>query len=201
MVSAVNQSRAVSVMVSRLQSERSVGMGALRFCHPVRSLFLRWFLSPALLMWLYACGPAPSDLAPGMESRTNLSGVSGSYPIPREGPSSPNNNPTKPVRNFAPLVSVPDQKKDPAPRPDRSLLSDRAQPPVDVSEQPGALPLMNVWTQEGMPLSVAVLEDPIDDASLEEDADNERRNWDVAHGTELVENGREQDEQSGERNE
>ena len=100
-----------------------------------------------------------------------------------------------------PLASAPHQKKDPAPGPGRSLLSDRTQPAVDVSEQPGVLPLMNVWSQEGLPVSVVVLEDPTDDASLEEDADNERRNWDVAHGTEQLEDDREQDEKPGERNE
>lgn len=172
-------------------------MGGLRSCQPVRSPFLGWLLSPVLLIWLSACGPTPSDPAPNVESRTSLSGVSASQPVLRESSSSPN-DPTKSATSVVPLASVPHQKKDPAPRPDRSLLSDLAQPAVEVSEQPGVLPLMNMWTQEGMPLSVVVFEDPTDDASLEEDADNERRNWGVAHGTELAEDNPEQDEKPGE---
>ncbi len=175
-------------------------MGALRSCQPAQSPFLGWLLSSVLLMGLSACGPAPSDPAPGVESRTSLSGVSASHPVPRESPLS-HNDPTKPASSFVPLASVPDQKKDPAPRPDRLLLSDRTQRSVDVSEQPGVLPLMNVWTQDGMPVSVVVLEDPTDDASLEEDANNERHNWDVAHATEQLEDEHEQEERSGERNE
>lgn len=175
-------------------------MSALWSCQPVRPLCLRWLLSPVLLMGLSACGPAPSDPAPGVESRTSLSGVSASYPIPRESPSS-RNDPTKPVSSFVPHASVSDQKKDPAPRPDRSLLSDRTSQSGDASEQPGILPLMNVWTQEGLPVSVVVLEDPTDDVSLEEDANNERRNWDLAHAAEPVEDEHEQEERAGERNE
>lgn len=60
---------------------------------------------------------------------------------------------------------------------------------------------MNVWTQEGLPISVVVLEDPTDDASLEDDASNERHNWDVAHATEQLEDEQEKEERSGERNE
>ncbi len=179
-------------------------MGGLRSCQPAQSQFLGWLLSSMLLMWLSACGPAPSDPAPGVESRTGLRGVSASHPVPRESPSS-YNDPTKPASSFVPLASpqesVADQKKDPALRPDRSLLSDRTSLSVDVSEQPGILPMMNVWTPEGIPLSVVVLEDPTDDASLEEDANNERHNWDVAHATEQLEDEQEQEERSGERNE
>ncbi|MGQ0556285.1 MAG: hypothetical protein ACT4PN_10145 [Nitrospiraceae bacterium] len=175
-------------------------MSTSRSCQPVWSPFLGWLLSPVLLMGLSACGPAPSDPAPGVESRTSLSGVSASHPIPRESPSS-RNDPTKPVSSFVPHASVSDQKKDPSPRPDRSLLSDRANQSGDASEQPGVLPLMNVWTQEGLPVSVVALEDPTDDASLEEDANNERHNWDVAHAMEQLEDDQEQEKRSGERNE
>ncbi len=175
-------------------------MSGLWSCQSVRSPFQGWLLNSVLLMWLSACGPSPSDPAPGVGSPTSLSGVATSHPIPRESPPSPN-DPNKSATSVVPLASAPHQKKDPAPGPGRSLLSDRTQPAVDVSEQPGVLPLMNVWSQEGLPLSVVVLEDPTDDASLEEDADNERRNWDVAHGTEQLEDDREQDEKPGERNE
>lgn len=175
-------------------------MSASRSCQPVRSLCLRWLLSSVLLMGLSACGPAPSDPTPGVESRTSLSGVSASHPIPRESLSS-RNDPTKPVSSFVPHASASDQKKDPSLRPDRSLLSDRTSQSGDASEQPGILPLMNVWTQEGLPISVVVLEDPTDDASLEDDASNERHNWDVAHATEQLEDEQEKEERSGERNE
>ena len=191
-------------MASRTQSERSEGMGALRSYQPVRSLCLRWLLSPVLLMGLSACGPAPSDPAPSVDARTGLRGASTVPSVPQDSLSS-RNDPTKPTPSDVTLASsresVSDQKKDPAPRPDRALLSDRTQPSVDVSEQPGVLPLMNVWTQEGMPVSVVVLEDPTDDASLEEDANNERHNWDVAHATEQLEDEHEQEERSGQRSE
>lgn len=167
----------------------------------LRSSFLGWLLSLVLLMGLSACGPAPSDPAPSVESRTSLSGASASHPVPQDSPSS-GSELTKPATSFAPLaspqMSVSDQKKDPAPRPDRSLLSDRPPASVDVSEQPGVLPLMNVWTPEGLPVSVVALDDPTDDASLEEDANNERRNWDIAHETEQLEDEKEQEERSGE---
>ena len=188
------------MMVSRPSPERSEGMGILRSCPPVRSAFLGWLLSPVLLMGLSACGPVPSDPAPSVGSHVSLSGASASHPVPTESPVF-RNDPTKSASSFVPLASVPDQKKDQAPQPDRALLSDRTQPSVDVSEQPGVLPLMNVWTQEGMPVSVVVLEDPTDDANLEEDANNERHNWDVAHATEQLEDEQEQEERSGERNE
>jgi hypothetical protein len=80
-------------------------------------------------------------------------------------------------------------------------VSDRTKPSVDASEHPGILPMMNVWTPEGMPVSVVVPEDPIDDASLEEDANTERRNWDIAHETERLEDEKEQEESSDERKE
>jgi hypothetical protein len=60
---------------------------------------------------------------------------------------------------------------------------------------------MNVWTPEGIPLSVVVLEDPIDDASLDDDANTERRNWDIAHETEQLEDEKEQEERFDERKE
>ena len=101
----------------------------------------------------------------------------------------------------SPQESVPDQKKDPSPRPDQSLLSDRTNQSVDASEQPGILPIMNVWTPEGTPVSVVVSEDPIDDASLEEDANTERRNWAIAHEAEQFEDEKEQEESSDERKE
>lgn len=101
----------------------------------------------------------------------------------------------------SPQESTLDQKKDPVPRPDRSLLSDRPNQSLDASEQPGILPMMNVWTPEGIPLSVVVPEDPIDDASLEEDANTERRNWDIAHETEQLEDEKEQEERFDERKE
>lgn len=179
-------------------------MGALRSCPLVRSAFLGWLLSPVLLMGLFACGPAPSDPAPSVDARTDLRGVSTVPSVPQDSPSS-RNDPTKPTPSDVTLASsresFSDQKKDLTPRPDRALLSDRTQPSVDVSEQPGVLPLMNVWTQEGLPVSVMVLEDPTDDASLEEDANNERHNWDVAHATEQLEDEPEQEERAGERNE
>lgn len=162
---------------------------------------LGWLLSLALPIGLSACGPALSDPAPSVESHASLNGASTSHPVPQESPSS-RNDLTKPATSLVPLSSpqglVPDQKKDPASRPDRSLLSDRTSQSVDASEQPGILPLMNVWTPEGIPVSVVVAEDPIDDANLEDDANTERRNWDVAHETEQWEGEKEQDEKSDE---
>ena len=157
-------------------------------------------LSLVLVMGLSACGPAPSDPAPSVESRTDLSEVSGSHPLPQDSPSS-RNDPIKPASSFVPHASVSDQKKDPAPRPDRSLLSDRTQPSVDVSEPPGVLPIMDVWTPEGLPVSVVVFDDPTDDASLEEDANNERRNWDLTHEAERLEDDKEEEEVPGEQKE
>jgi hypothetical protein len=176
----------------------------LRFCPPVRSRFLGWLLSLALPIGLSACGPTPSDPAPSVESRTSLNGTSAAHPAQQDSPSS-RNDLTKPATSLVPLASpqesVPDQKKDPAPRPDRSLLSDRTNQSVDVSEQPGVLPIMNVWTPEGLPVSVVIFEDPTDDASLEEDANTERRNWGIAHETEQLEDEKEQEERSDERKE
>lgn len=166
----------------------------------VLSPCLGCLLSPVLLMGLSACGPAPSDPAPSVESRMSLSGASASHPVPQDSPSY-RNDPTKPASSVAPHASASDQKKDPAPRPDRSLLSDRPQPSVDVSEQPGVIPMMNVWTQEGLPVSVVVFEDPTDDASLEEDANNERRNWDLTHEAERLEDDKEEEEVPGEQKE
>jgi hypothetical protein len=61
--------------------------------------------------------------------------------------------------------------------------------------------MMNVWTQEGLPVSVVVFEDPTDDASLEEDANNERRNWDLTHEAERLEDDKEEEEVPGEQKE
>ena len=175
-------------------------MGVLRSCPSVRSAFLGCLLSPVLLMGLSACGPAPSDPAPSVGSHASLSGASASHPVPQNNPSY-GNDLTKPASSVVPHASVSDQKKDPAPRPDRSLLSDRTQPSVDVSEPPGVLPIMNVWTPEGLPVSVVVFEDPTDDASLEEDANNERRNWDLTHEAERLEDDKEEEEVPGEQKE
>ncbi len=166
---------------------------------------LGWLLSLALSIGLSACGPAPSDPAPSVESHAGLNGTSAAHPAQQDRPSS-HNDLTKPVTSLVPLASpkesVSDQKKGPAPRPDRSLVSDRSKPSVDdASEHPGILPMMNVWTPEGMPGSVVVLEDPMDDASLEEDAKAERRNWDIAHEMERVEDEKEQEESFDERKE
>jgi len=137
-------------------------------------------------------------------SHASLDGASTAHPVPQDGASS-RNDLTKLATSFVPLASpqesVPDQKKDPALRPDRSLLSDRISQSVDASEQPGILPMMNVWTPEGIPVSVVVTEDPIDDASLEEDANTEWRNWNVAHEKEQLEDDKEQEEIPGAQNE
>jgi len=171
---------------------------------PLLSPCLGWLLSVALPIGLSACGPARSDPAPSVESHASLNGTSAAHPAQQDSPSS-RNDLTKPATSLVPLASpqesVPDQKKDSALRSDRSLLSDRANQSVDASEQPGILPMMNVWTPEGMPVSVVVLEDSIDDASLEEDANTERRNWGIAHEAEQLEDEKEQEERSDERKE
>ncbi|MGZ8364913.1 MAG: hypothetical protein ACXW37_01005 [Nitrospira sp.] len=175
-----------------------------RYFPPVLSPCLGWLLSLALPIGLSACGPALSDPAPSVESHASLNGTSAAHPAQQDSPSS-RNDLTKPATSFVPLASaqesVPDQKKDSAPRPDRALLSDRINQSVEAQEQPGILPVMNVWTPEGIPLSVVVPEDPIDDASLEEDANTERRNWDIAHETEQLEDEKEQEERFDERKE
>lgn len=172
-----------------------------RYVPPVLWPYLGWLLSLALPIGLSACGPALSDPAPGVGSHASLNGASTANPAQQDSPSS-RNNLTKPATPLAsPQESVPEQKKDPALRPDRSLLSDRTSQSVDASEQPGILPMMNVWTPEGIPLSVVVLEDPIDDASLDDDANTERRNWDIAHETEQLEDEKEQEERFDERKE
>ncbi len=175
-----------------------------RYFRPVLSPGLGWLLSLAFPIGLSACGPAPSDPASSVGSHASLKGTSAAHPAQQDRPSS-RNDLTKPTTSFVPLAlpqgSVPDQKNDPATRPDRSLLSDRTNQSVDASEQPGILPIMNVWTPEGIPLSVVVPEDPIDDASLEEDANTERRNWDIAHETEQLEDEKEQEERFDERKE
>jgi hypothetical protein len=139
-----------------------------------------------------------------VESHASLNGTSAAHPAQQDSPSS-RNDLTKPATSFVPLASpqesVQDEKKDPALRPDRSLLSDRTSQSVDASEQPGILPMMNAWTPEGILLSVVVPEDPIDDASLEEDANTERRNWDIAHETKQLEDEKEQEERFDERKE
>ena len=171
-----------------------------RYVPPVLSPCLRWLLSLALPIGLSACGPALSDPAPSVESHASLNGASTANSAQQDSPLS-RNDLTKPATSLVSLASVSDQKKDPALRPDRSLLSDRASQSVDASEQPGILPMMNVWTPEGIPLSVVVPEDPIDDASLEEEANTERRNWDIAHETEQLEDEKEQEERFDERKE
>ncbi len=175
-----------------------------RYVPSVLSPCLGWLLSLALPIGLSACGPALSDPAPIVESHASLNGTSAAHPAQQDSPSS-RNDLTKPATSLVPLTSpqesVLDQKKDPVPRPDRSLLSDRPNQSLDASEQPGILPMMNVWTPEGIPLSVVVPEDPIDDASLEEDANTERRNWDIAHETEQLEDEKEQEERFDERKE
>ncbi|TKB66936.1 MAG: hypothetical protein E8D52_14765 [Nitrospira sp.] len=171
------------------------------YVQPVLSPCLGWLLSLALPIGLSACGPALSDPAPGVESHASLNGASTANPAQQDSPSS-RNDLTKPVTPLASVQeSVADQRKDPALRPDRSLLSDRTSQSVDASEQPGILPMMNVWTPDGMPLSVVVPEDPIDDASLDDDANTERRNWDIAHETEQLEDEKEQEERFDERKE
>ena len=171
---------------------------------PVLSPYVGWLLSLALPIGLSACGPARSDSAPSMESHASLNGTSAAHPAQQDSPSF-HNDLTRPATSLVPLASpqelVPDQKRDPPPRPDRSLLSDRTNQSVDASEQSGLLPMMNVWTPEGTPVSVVVSEDPIDDASLEEDANTERRNWAIAHETEQLEDEKEQEERSDERKE
>ncbi len=172
-----------------------------RSFQPVLSPCLGWLLSLALPIGLSACGPARSDPAPSVESHASLNGTSAAHPTQQDSSSS-RNDLTKSATSLEPLASpqesVQDQKKDPAPRPDRSLLSDRTNQSGDASEQPGILPMMNVWTSEGTPVSVVVSEDSIDDASLEEDANTERRNWAIAHETEQVEDEKEQEERSDE---
>ena len=167
---------------------------------PVLSPCVGWLLSLALPIGLSACGPALSDPAPSVGSHASLNGASTANSAQQDSPSS-RNDLTKPATSLVSLASVSDQKKDPALRPDRSLLSDRTSQSVDASEQPGILPMMNVWTPEGIPLSVVVPEDPIDDASLEDDANTERRNWDIAHETEQLEDEKEQEERFDERKE
>lgn len=93
------------------------------------------------------------------------------------------------------------QKEAPVPRPDRPVLPDRTEPSLLSSENSGFLSTMNVWTQAGTPASVVALEDPNDDASIEEDAKIERQNWDVAHEAERLEDEKEQEETPGERKE
>jgi hypothetical protein len=172
-----------------------------RYVPPVLSPCLGWLLSLALPIGLSACGPARSDPAPSVESHASLNGASTANPARQDSPSFRNDfmKPATPLAS--PQESVADQKKDPALRPDGSLLSDRTSESVDASEQPGILPMMNVWTPEGIPLSVVVLEDPIDDASLDDDASTERRNWDIAHETEQLEDEKEQEERFDERKE
>ncbi|MEQ1846366.1 MAG: hypothetical protein ABL983_12440 [Nitrospira sp.] len=172
-----------------------------RYVQPVLSPCLGWLLSLALPIGLSACGLALSDPAPGVESHASLNGASTANPAQQDSPSS-RNDLTKPATPLASVQeSVADQRKDPALRPDRSLLSDRTSQSVDASEQPGILPMMNVWTPEGIPLSVVALEEPIDDASLDDDANTERRNWDIAHETEQLEDEKEQEERFDERKE
>jgi hypothetical protein len=171
-----------------------------RYVPPVLSPCLGWLLSLALPIGLSACGPALSDPAPSVGSHASLNEASTANSAQQDSPSS-RNDLTKPATSLVSLASVSDQKKDPALRPDRSLLSDRASQSVDASEQPGILPIMNVWTPEGIPLSVVVPEDPIDDASLEDDANTERRNWDIAYETEQLEDEKEQKERFDERKE
>lgn len=167
----------------------------------VLSPCLRWLLSLALPIGLSACGPARSDPAPSVESHAILNGTSAAHPEQQDSPSS-RNDLTKPATSLvSPQESVLDQKRDPAPRPDRALLSDHTNQSGDASEQPGILPMMNVWTPEGTPVSVVVSEDPIDDTSLEEDANTERRNWAIAHETEQLEDEKEQEESFDDRKE
>jgi hypothetical protein len=149
-----------------------------------------------------------------VESHASLSEASASHPVLQESRLS-RNDPNKPATGFVPLASphasvseqnkdlalMPDQKEARVPRSDRSRISDPIKPSVDASEPPGVLPIMNVWTQEGIPLSVVVPEEPTDDASIEEDANTERRNWDIAHETERMEDDNEREERSSERKE
>lgn len=172
-----------------------------RYVPPVLSPCLGWLLSLALPIGLSACGPALSDPASNVGSHASLNGASTANPAQQDSPSS-RNDLTKPATPLASTQeSVADQRKDQALRADRSLLSDRTSQSVDASEQPGILPMMNVWTPEGIPLSVVVLEEPIDDASLDDDANTERRNWDIAHETEQLEDKKEQEERFDERKE
>ena len=172
---------------STSSTESSEDIRSLRACPHLLAPCLMWPLSLLLLVGLSACGPASSD------------------------PS--HNDPVKPAASLVPFasnqVSVPDQRKAPAPmpgqkeapvpRPDRPVLPDRTEPSLLSSENSGFLSTMNVWTQEGTPASVVALEDPNDDASIEEDAKIERHNWDVAHEAERLEE--EQEETPGERKE
>jgi hypothetical protein len=93
---------------------------------------------------------------------------------------------------------MPGQQEAPVPRPDRPVSPDRTEPSLLFSENSGFLSTMNVWTQEGTQSSAVALEDPNDDASIEEDAKNERHNWDVAHEAERLEDEKEQEETPGE---
>ena len=172
-----------------------------RYVPPVLSPCLGWLLSLALPIGLSACGPARSDPAPSMGSHASLNGASTANPAQQDSPSSRNDLTKLATPLASPQESVADLKKDPALQPDRVLLSDRTSQSVDASEQPGILPMMNVWTPDGIPLSVVVLEDPIDDASLDDDANTERRNWDIAHETEQLEDEKEQEERFDEQKE
>ena len=200
--------------VSTSSTESSEDMRSLRACPHLLAPCLMWPLSLLLLVGLSACGPASSDPSPSLESRASLSGPSESHPVSQNSPSS-HNDPVKPAASLVPFasnhVSVPDQKKAPAPmsgqkeapvpRPDRPVLPDRTEPSLLSSENSGFLSTMNVWTQEGTQASVVALEDPNDDASIEEDAKIERQNWDVAHEAERLEDEKEQEETPGERKE
>ena len=194
--------------------ESSEDMRSLQACPYLLAPCLMWLLSLLLLVGLSACGPASSDPSPSLESRASLSGPSESHPVSQNSPSS-HNDPVKPAASLVPFasnhVSVPDQKQAPAPmpgkkeapvpRPDRPVLPDRTEPSLLSSENTGFLSTMNVWTQEGTQASVVALEDPNDDASIEEDAKIERQNWDVAHEAERLEDEKEQEETPGERKE
>lgn len=166
----------------------------------VLSPCLRCLQSVVFVIGLSACGPTSSDPASSVESRTSPSGVSTLPPVQEESALS-RNDPTKTASIVVPRTSASDQKMDPSSSPDRALLSERTQPSQDVSEHPGALPMMNVWTQEGIPVSVVVLEDQTDDTSLEEDANNERHNWELTHEAERPEDEKEEGEVPSEQKE
>ena len=199
---------------STSSTESSEDIRSLRACPHLLAPCLMWPLSLLLLVGLSACGPASSDPSPSLESRASLSEPSESHPVSQNSPSS-HNDPVKPAASLVPFasnqVSVPDQRKAPAPmpgqkeapvpRPDRPVLPDRTEPSLLSSENHGFLSTMNVWTQAGTPASVVALEDPNDDASIEEDAKIERQNWDVAHEAERLEDEKEQEETPGERKE
>ena len=213
-LSAVPRLQTSSDPPSPAPPESSEDMRSLRACPHLLAPCLMWPLSLLLLVGLSACGPASSDPSPSLESRASLSGPSESHPVSQNSPSS-HNDPVKPAASLVPFasnhVSVPDQKKAPAPmsgqkeapvpRPDRPVLPDRTEPSLLSSENSGFLSTMNVWTQAGTPASVVALEDPNDDASIEEDAKIERQNWDVAHEAERLEDEKEQEETPGERKE